>query len=703
MKRIFKISALVSVLALGLNACSVEGPGMGETPAAQEKLPQMSEDVVSGELLVRFDARVSTILENAGLTKTGLNAPATRSGVLSVDEILSLVEGYEIERVFPVDVRTEDKAREAGLHLWYIVRFSEEASVEKVAADLAKLGEVNRVAFNRTLKRATTKKATPLNAELVRQLSATKSNAGDPLYGFQWNLNNDGSLQSLLDSEVTKFTAGADIRAEGAWTKCTGHPDIIVAVLDEGVDVNHPDLKESMWVNEAEVFGSVEDADGNGYAGDRHGYNFVKQTGKITVNDRYDSGHGSHVAGAVAARNNNGIGIKSIAGGDGSADSGVRIMSCQIFSGQYVGTLLDEVRAIKYAADNGAVILQCSWGYISGSANPYEWGQQFATDEEWELYNPLEKQALDYFVANAGSPSGVIEGGIAVFAGGNEAAPAASYPGAYGKFVSVAAIAGDFTPAVYSNYGPGTRISAPGGDQDYYFDFAPKDASGNVIQKQMGSVGCILSTLPEWHTSSNIGDLDGDFLGYGYMEGTSMACPQVSGVIALGLSYALQQRKHFKVEEFIQLLYSSATEIPETVFDAEKLWYKYVIDLGDNHPNLTPLKPYKGQMGAGVANAEALLAAIDGAEAPRMTFPNVTLAESAVRTINPAIYFDNGKALSYTVTVADQSVATAKVENGKVIITANSVGQTTAVVKGGSTEQKFVITVRNSDTGKGWL
>ena len=704
MKRIFKISALVSVLALGLNACSVEGPGMGETPAAQEKMPQMSEDVVSGELLVRFDARVSAILENAGLTKSGINAPATRSGVLSVDEILSLVEGYEIERVFPVDVRTEDKAREAGLHLWYIVRFSEEASVEKVAADLAQLGEVNRVAYNRTLKRATTKKATPLNAELVRQLKAARSGEGDPLYAFQWNLNNDGSLQDLLEEGAeTKFTAGADIRAEGAWNKCKGHPDIIVAVLDEGVDVNHPDLKESMWVNEAEVFGSVEDADGNGYAGDRHGYNFVKQTGKITVNDRYDSGHGTHVAGAVAARNNNGVGIKSIAGGDGSADSGVRIMSCQIFSGQYVGTLLDEVRAIKYAADNGAVILQCSWGYISGAANPYEWGQQFSTDEEWELYNPLEKQALDYFVTTAGSAEGVIEGGIAVFAGGNESAPAASYPGAYGKFVSVAAVAGDFTPAVYSNYGPGTRISAPGGDQDYYFDFAPKDADGNVILSQTGSVGCILSTLPEWHTGSNIGNLDGDFLGYGYMEGTSMACPQVSGVIALGLSYALQQRKHFKAEEFIQLLYSTATEIPETVFDAEKFWYKYVIDLGDNHPNLTPLKPYKGQMGAGVANAEALLAAIDGTQAPVMTFPNVTLAVDAERAINPAIYFENGKSLSYTVIVKDESVATAKVENDKVVISAKTVGQTTGVVKAGAVEQKFVITVRNTNSGNGWL
>ena len=702
MKKNFRIFALASALMFGLAACSVEGPGV--TVSEDNKVPQMSEDVVSGELLVHFDPRVSEILERAGVTKSGVNAPATRSGVLSVDEVLALVDGYEIERVFPIDLRTEDKAREAGLHLWYVVRFSEDASVDQVAADLSKLGEVSRVAFNRNLKRASTQKAKPLTPELVRQLTATKAGAQDPLYGFQWNLNNDGSLQNLLgDIQVTKFAAGADIRAEGAWAKCKGHPDIIVAVLDEGVDVTHPDLKDNMWVNEGEVFGSIDDADGNGYAGDRHGYNFVKQTGKITVNSRYDTGHGSHVAGAVAARNDNGIGIKSIAGGDGSADSGVRIMSCQIFAGEYVGTLLDEVRAIKYAADNGAVILQCSWGYTSGAANPYDWGAQFATDEEWELYNPLEKKALDYFVTYAGSADGVIEGGIAVFAGGNESAAAAGYPGAYGKFVSVAGIAGDFTPAIYSNYGPGINISAPGGDQDYYFEYAPKDANGNVIKDYMGSVGCILSTIPEWHTDSQIGDLDGDFYGYGYMEGTSMACPQVSGVIALGLSYALQQRKHFKAQDFIDLLYSTTTEIPSSVFDQEKFWYKYVIDMGNNHPNLTPLKPYKGQMGTGVVNAEKLLAAIDGTEAAPMTFPNVTLAVDAERTINPAIYFENGKSLSYTVIVNDASVATAKVENGKVVISAKAVGQTTAVIKGGSVEQKFVITVRNTNSGNGWL
>ena len=376
MNRIFKSLALTSVLLAGLNACSVEGPGVGDV-TEEIKTPLMAEDVVSGELLVRFDAHVSAVLEKAGLTKSGINAPATRSGVLSVDEILSLVDGYEIERVFPVDPSTEDKAREAGLHLWYVVRFSQDAPVDKVAADLAKLGEVSRVAYNRTLKRASEKKAMPLTAEMVRQLTAARTAGNDPLYGFQWNLNNDGSLQNFLEeTDVTKFAAGADIRAEGAWAKCSGRPEIIVAVLDEGVDVTHPDLAASMWVNEGEVFGSVEDADGNGYAGDRHGYNFVKATGKITVNDKYDSGHGSHVAGAIAARNNNGVGIKSIAGGDGTPDSGVRIMSCQIFSGLYVGTLLDEVRAIKYAADNGAVILQCSWGYTSGTANPYDWGHR---------------------------------------------------------------------------------------------------------------------------------------------------------------------------------------------------------------------------------------------------------------------------------------------------------------------------------------
>ena len=667
------IYVIVSVLVAGLTACTAESPVTGPDADVQ-KVPELSADVVGGELLVRFDSRVSEILDKAGLTRSGINSPMTRSGVLSVDEILDLVDGYQIERVFPVDMRTEDRARKEGLHLWYVVRFSDEHPVEEVAANLSKLGEVSRVEYNRTLKRATEKKAVPLTMEKLQELAPRSGAFNDPLLPDQWHIVNDGNLRP------TKFVKGADVNVEKAWELTTGDPSIIVAVLDEGVDVTHPDLKASMWVNEDEIWKSHEDNDGNGYAGDVHGYNFVGKSGVITVSNKYDSGHGSHVAGVIAATNNNGVGISSIAGGNAS-QPGVKIMSCQIFSGMYAGTVLEEVRAIKYAADNGAVILQCSWGYISGAANPFEWTPQYSTDEEWEYYNVLERKALDYFIHNAGSPDGVIEGGLAIFAGGNEAAPAASYPGAYPDFVAVAATAGDFTPAVYSNYGPGTTISAPGGDQDYYWDYVDED-------HKLGEVGCVLSTLP-FHVSES---------GYGYMEGTSMACPHVSGVAALGLSYAAKLKKHFKAEDFIELLYSSATPIDEYMTGI-KQYKKYIIDLEGSSPMMSfDMKAFKGGMGHGQVNAYALLKAVEGAGVD-MTFPNIFVAEGGQATALPSMYMDG---TSFSVSVSDTSIATAEIVGGKMIIKGLKAGQTEASVTGSRTD-RFVITVREGAKGNGWL
>ena len=682
------IYVLASVLMTGLTACSIDEQKV-ESGLDSPKVSQLTSDVVAGQLLVRFDARVSEILDKAGLTKSGPKMSMDRSGVLSVDEVLELVEGYQIERVFPVDVRSEAKAREEGLHLWYVVRFSDKYSVEKVAEDLARLGEVSRVEYNRTLKRASTKPATPVSVEHLASLTTKSASAkfNDSYFGYQWNLINDGSLNPS-DLQQKKFIPGADVAVEKAWDLTTGDPSIIVAVLDEGIDVHHEDLKGSMWVNEGETWGSHEDGDGNGYIGDIHGYNFVEDHGVIAVGSLYDTGHGSHVAGVIAATNNNNLGISSIAGGDGSLP-GVRLMSCQIFSGAYAGTVLEEVRAIKYAADNGAVVLQCSWGYISGAANPYEWTPQYSNDDEWLAYNVLEKKALDYFVHNAGSPDGVIDGGVVVFAGGNEAAAAASYPGAYGDYVAVAATAGDYTPAVYTNDGPGTTISAPGGDQDYYYEDEFKYPSfmgeGNL---GYGDVGCILSTLPHTVSSS----------GYGYMEGTSMACPHVSGVVALGLSYAAKLRKHFTTEEIKSLLYDSATPIDDYIAGT-KLYKKYVIDLGESSPlQSLPMNSFKGQMGHGQVNAYAFLKAIEGS-GTEMTFPNLFVAVGAQKTVDPSMYMDGN---SFEVKIADTSIASFEQKNGKIIVTGLKEGQTTATITGSRTDS-FVITVRNGAEGNGWL
>ena len=360
---------IFAIAFLAFTACTNEElptPGTGQGTPVEHK---------SGEILVKFSPYVSEILDKAAAaTRSG--GPATRSGILSVAEVLDIVGGYQIERVFPVDGRNEERTRESELHLWYVVRFGDDYSAEEVAEKLSALGEVQHVNLNRTIRRAYNagKKAMPLTREALAAMQRATRAAGDTGYPFndellpmQWHLINRGNLFG------EKSIVNADVQCEEAWKSSTGDQSIIVAVLDEGVMVEHPDLKNNMWVNEGEVYRSKQDNDGNGYKGDVYGYNFVFDTGVISWDDVSDTGHGTHVAGVIAAQNNNGIGISSIAGGNADIP-GVKIMSCQIFSGNAVSNSLATVRAIKYAADNGAVILQCSWGYISGSANSYEWG-----------------------------------------------------------------------------------------------------------------------------------------------------------------------------------------------------------------------------------------------------------------------------------------------------------------------------------------
>ena len=672
---------IVAVLCASMTLVSCVKESMSE----EITTPSDGESYAAGEIFVKFTPEVASVIEESGVVRSN----STRSGVNSVDEVLDLVGGFEISRVFPVDPRHEERTVRDGLNCWYIVRYSNDYTVEEVSRRFAQLGEVQKVDLNRTVKRANTRKAIPLSKAEYERMQTTRALQqpfNDALYAKQWNLENDGSL--FTKDDMIKSLVGADVQVVEAWKKSTGDKSVVVAVLDEGIYVKHPDLEANIWVNDDEDGSLNEDKDNNGYKGDRNGYNFVHDMGKITWNDYYDSGHGTHVAGTIAAVNNNSIGVSSIAGGDGSADSGVKVMVCQIFSGNISTGLYNVVRAMKYAADNGAVVLQCSWGYVSGAANEYDWGEAgFASEEEWIAGSPIEKEALDYFINNAGSPNGVVEGGIAVFAAGNECAAMAGYPGAAEYCVSVAATSADFTPATYTNYGPGTTISAPGGDQDYYYNYY------NTETKAYGDVGCILSTLPE-HISES---------GYGYMEGTSMACPHVSAVVALGLSYATKLRKHFKAKEIREMLQAAQNTTPiDSYMKGYKIYSRYVADMGPIQPMQLPLAPFKGEMGSGQVNATKFLAAIGGEDVGvAMHFPNITIKVGGSVAVAPAMYFVEGESLTYKVAIADTSVVTCEESGDKLLFKGLKSGATTATIEASNGEKhSFNITVRKSD---GWL
>lgn len=683
-KTTIRIVAIPMLWALlGLNSCTKEFAGdLQDNPNEPPTV-----EAVDQEVLVKFAPEIGEMLEQAGRIGSGA---VTRSGNLSVDEVLDLVDGYELERLFPVDRANEARTREVGMHLWYIVRFNGDCPVDEVVARLAQLGEVQTATPNRKIYRAYNpeKKAIPLAADAAKRMQtrAEGNLFNDPYFSYQWGLVNRGDLFA----DTGKAVVGADVQCENAWKMSTGDPSIIVAILDEGVCLEHPDLIPNLWHNEGEIYRSHEDNDGNGYEGDYYGYNFVYNTGVISWDNLADSGHATHVAGVIAAQNNNGEGISSIAGGT-PEHPGVKIMSCQIFSGGYAaGTTVSMARAIKYAADNGAVVLQCSFGYVSGSANVYDWGEQgFVTEEEWEMLCPLEKEAFEYFTHNAGSPNGPIDGGIAVFAAGNESAPMAAFPGAASNYVSVTATAADYTPAVYTNYDVGTNIAAPGGDQNYYYEYGgPEDPSG----MEYGELGCILSTMP-YHLCES---------GYGYMEGTSMACPHVSGVVALGLSYAMQLRKHFTADEFKALLYETTTPIDEFL-TGTKIYYRYVADVGLNQKMQMTLGSYRNKMGVGQVNAERLLKAIEGGGRP-IEFPNLYVAQDQTVTVIPGNYFKNGDALTYTVQIADASVASCTIDGNKMKVQGLAIGSTKAsITASDGTSQSFVITVRKGASDKGWL
>lgn len=546
--------ALAALLSAGCTADPEGDSVVDQTESAvARKLIHTSDHAVAGELFLYVSDDAVESLEMASASEQAM----TRSGMSDIDEVLSGIGAVSIERVFAVDPRHEARLREAGMHRWYVVRFDEEQSLDQAALSLARLGDVEKVEFSIRLVKCDW--GNPVVVDPDQMPAATRAVSyqfDDPMLSSQWHYINTGD-----PTISSRALAGADINAEAAWKIECGSSDIIVAVIDEGVDYTHPDLADNMWVNTLEKNGtSGKDDDGNGYTDDIYGYNFYANSGTLTWDAPKDSGHGTHVGGTVSAVNNNGIGVCGVAGGSGNND-GVKIMSCQIYSNEEGAGISGIAKAVQYAANNGACILQCSWGYDAGT---------LTSDESFEKSVSLEYQAFDYFMKSQNCDA--LVGGLVIFAAGNETTAMSAYPGAYNSYISVTALSADGLPTWYTNYGPGCNIAAPGGDS--YEDVSTKGRCS------------VLSTLP--------GEK------YGYMDGTSMACPHVSGVAALGLSYALKLGKQFTLEQYKALLLTSVNELNSRLTGVRN---SYKTQL---------LNAYKDKMGTGSIDAFQVLMGVRG-------------------------------------------------------------------------------------------
>ena len=224
--------------------------------------------------------------------------------------------GTKLEKVFISTPGKEALETQFGLDRWYRASFEEDAIMTK-ASCFAAMPKVEMVQYESIHQKEGSSEIYYADPET----KATSGKFNDPLLTDQWNYKNYGS------AAISKTAmAGADINVFDVWANLTcGDPDIIVAVVDEGVKYTHPDLKDNMWVNKNEIPDNGIDDDGNGYVDDIYGLNFVTK-GPITWDivdsgGNGDSGHGTHCAGTIAAVNNNNKGVAGVAGGSGAGSS----------------------------------------------------------------------------------------------------------------------------------------------------------------------------------------------------------------------------------------------------------------------------------------------------------------------------------------------------------------------------------------------
>ena len=579
-------------LAIMLAGCSGIGGNDDNGPESEGNRPVIvfsPETAIKGEIIIKMKpgANDGTVTKSGGIT----------SGNTQIDRVLTEVGSVSFERMFPPCGRFEARTRKEGLDRWFIAKYDETIPAKEVAAMLSGCDGVEVIEYSIPTASAAFSKASTTREE---DFTGTKSYSSARNIPFpfnesvrsqrmQWHYNNTGNVYA------NSTVAGADADVYAAWQLCTGIPDVIVAVVDQGVKYDHEDLAANMWINKGEIPGNGIDDDGNGYIDDINGYNFTDNNGNLTFSS--ENMHGTHVAGTIAAVNNNGIGVNGIAGGSGKGD-GVRIMSCETLgaseSGNSGGGLGAQVRAIKYAADNGAVMCQNSWGYTAGAISENDWTRG--------NYSALA-DAIHYFVKYAGldengDQEGPMAGGIVIFAAGNDASDEICYPASDKSVVSVAATSWLGTPSYFTNYGKWVSISAPGGD------LSLNSTYGGVY-------------------STSVSEDGGS--AYEGINGTSMACPHVSGACALAVSwyYGTEKKKGLTCDMLKEALLSSVTPVDPFC-----------------------KTPYSGNMGAGSLDTYQLLLAVKKVKA----IPDITVSNGSETSIDLSDYFYKTDVLTYSLT-----------------------------------------------------
>lgn len=368
-------------------------------------------------------------------------------------------------RLFRDAGKFEEEHKKYGMHLWYYTE-CHDVFATYMAIDNFVMNDVfyhNDIEF--------------IEPEFISHMQSIENEPNDwltPTYQ-----SDDFNLTNMYD----------------AWGVTTGDSDVVVQVVDSGLDIYHEDIADNIWRNYGEICGNGIDDDNNGFIDDCHGYNHADDTGI----DLYGgSEHGTHCSGIISAVRNNDRGIAGIAGGNGTFGSGVKIMTSTVFGKKQTTGFAE---AIVYGADNGATISSNSWGFV----NPGYYGSKYLID------------AIDYFNSR--------NEGIFITSSGNSNSDLMYGPKG-DNIISVGAVDSEGTRAYFSNYGEHTDIFAPGVS--------------------------IVSTIPDDK--------------YGILSGTSMACPFVAGILALGKSVLNKNSGDTPSKDvLLSCLYSTSSDFTYTV------------------------------------------------------------------------------------------------------------------------------------------